>query len=152
LLPREDFQTPPKVRALLGTQQSMQVLRNRLYQLKKDATRYEEFLSSVGFVLTDGREPIDIGFHADETRDVSLPVTVKVGPKDVFPETFAPFLLGNTAVRDVFMKHHGELLDAAFWQSHKERILAGYVHDVFPYEREKRFSRRQLAADTEAAA
>jgi isocitrate dehydrogenase kinase/phosphatase len=27
----------------------------------------------------------------------------------------------------------------SFWQSHKERIQAGYVHDVFPYELEKRF-------------
>jgi hypothetical protein len=37
-------------------------------------------------------------------------------------------------VREVFMKHHADLLDAAFWQAHKERILAGHVHDVFPYE------------------
>ena len=27
----------------------------------------------------------------------------------------------------------------AFWQGHKERILAGYVHDVFPYEAHRRF-------------
>jgi isocitrate dehydrogenase kinase/phosphatase len=39
----------------------------------------------------------------------------------------------------VFLKHHADLLDAAFWQSHQERIRAGYVHDVFPYERDKRF-------------
>jgi isocitrate dehydrogenase kinase/phosphatase len=31
------------------------------------------------------------------------------------------------------------LLDATFWQGHKERIKSGYVHDVFPYEKEKRF-------------
>ncbi|MGA8514700.1 MAG: isocitrate dehydrogenase kinase/phosphatase-domain containing protein, partial [Burkholderiaceae bacterium] len=62
-----------------------------------------------------------------------------VGPKDVFPETFGPFLLGNTAVREVFMKHHADLLEASFWQNHKESIQAGYVHDVFPYELEKRF-------------
>ena len=37
------------------------------------------------------------------------------------------------------MKHHADLLDAAYWQGHKERILAGYVHDVFPYEAHKRF-------------
>jgi isocitrate dehydrogenase kinase/phosphatase len=35
-----------------------------------------------------------------------------------------------------------ELLDAAFWQGHKERILAGHVHDVVPYEPSKRFSSR----------
>jgi isocitrate dehydrogenase kinase/phosphatase len=41
--------------------------------------------------------------------------------------------------RGQFMKHHAELLDADFWQGHKARIQAGHVHDVFPYEREKRF-------------
>ena len=73
-----------------------------------------------------------------------------VGPKDVFPETFEPFLLGNPTVREVFMKHHADLLDAAFWQSHKERIQAGHVHDVFPYERDKRFARRHAARDVAA--
>jgi isocitrate dehydrogenase kinase/phosphatase len=46
----------------------------------------------------------------------------------------------------VFLKHHADLLDAAFWQSHKERILAGHVYDIFPYEREKRFARRHAEA------
>ncbi|MDB5860174.1 MAG: aceK [Ramlibacter sp.] len=79
----------------------------------------------------------------NEEEEMSGEVWYKVGPKDVFPETFGPFLLGNAAVREVFMEHHAELLDPAFWQAHKERILAGHVHDVFPYEREKRFVRRQ---------
>ena len=47
------------------------------------------------------------------------------------------------------MKHHADLLDAAFWQGHKERILAGHVHDVFPYDAHKRFAVRRAA---EAAA
>jgi isocitrate dehydrogenase kinase/phosphatase len=76
-----------------------------------------------------------------------------VGPKDVFPETFGPFLLGNPTVREVFMKHHAELLEPSFWQAHKERIAAGHVHDVFPYERAKRFaaSRRAQPAGAKAA-
>ena len=76
---------------------------------------------------------------------MSAEVWYAVGPKDVFPETFGPFLLGNPVVRDVFMAHHAELLDPAFWQGHKERILAGYVHDVFPYEANKRFLNRHPA-------
>jgi isocitrate dehydrogenase kinase/phosphatase len=74
-------------------------------------------------------------------EEMSSEVWYKVGPRDVFPETFAPFLLGNEMVREVFMRHHSDLLESAFWQSHKERILAGHVHDVFPYELHKRFSR-----------
>jgi len=81
----------------------------------------------------------------NEEEEMSGEVWYTVGPKDVFPETFGPFLLGNPAVREVFMRHHADLLDAAFWQGHKERIMAGYVHDVFPYEAQKRFEARRAA-------
>jgi len=87
-----------------------------------------------------------------EEEELSGEVWYPVGPRDVFPETFAPFLLGNPTVREVFMKHHADLLDPAFWQAHKERILAGHVHDVFPYEREKRFARRQQPSRAEEPA
>src|SRR5690606_22370808 len=46
---------------------------------------------------------------------------------------------GDPRVRAIFMKHHADLLEADFWQQHKERIKAGYVHDVFPYDRGRRF-------------
>ncbi len=78
----------------------------------------------------------------NEEDEMSGEVWYSVGAHDVFPETFGPFLLGNPAVREVFMKHHADLLEASFWQGHKERIEAGHVHDVFPYERDKRFARR----------
>lgn len=81
-----------------------------------------------------------------EEEEMSGEVWYRVGPRDVFPETFEPFLLGNPAVREVFMKHHADLLDPAFWDSHKERILAGHVYDIFPYERDKRFARRHADA------
>ncbi len=82
----------------------------------------------------------------NEEDEMSGEVWYSVGPKDVFPETFGPFLLGNPQVRETFMAHHADLLDAGFWQSHKERIAAGHVHDVFPYEPHKRFiNQRRLA-------
>jgi len=86
----------------------------------------------------------------NEEEEMSGEVWYHVGARDVFPETFAPFLLGNQAVREVFMRHHADLLDVAFWQGHKDRILAGHVHDVFPYEQEKRFRRRRRT-EAEAA-
>jgi isocitrate dehydrogenase kinase/phosphatase len=76
----------------------------------------------------------------NEEDEMSGEIWYSVGPKDVFPETFGPFLLGNDAVRGVFMQHHGDLLDAAFWQNHQSRIQAGHVFDVFPYEQDKRFA------------
>ncbi len=64
-----------------------------------------------------------------------------VGPHDVFPETFGRFLLGNPQVREVFLRHHADLLDPAFWQAQQQRIRAGQVIDVFPYDTAKRFAR-----------
>jgi len=83
----------------------------------------------------------------NEEEEMSGEIWYSVGKHDVFPETFEPFLLGNPSVREVFMKHHADLLDAAFWQGHKERILAGHVHDVFPYESAKRFKNQRRVRD-----
>ena len=66
-------------------------------------------------------------------------VWFEVGPKDVFPETFGPFLLGNARVRQTFLEHHAELLNADYWNLHKQRIQAGAMLDVFPYEARRRF-------------
>ncbi len=84
----------------------------------------------------------------NEEEEMSGEVWYSVGPKDVFPETFGPFLLGNPRVREVFMKHHADLLDAAFWQGQKKEIMAGYVHDVFPYEARMRLESRRAATSS----
>lgn len=83
-------------------------------------------------------------------EEMSGEIWYNVGARDVFPETFGPFLLGNLAVREVFMAHHANLLEASFWQHHQSRIKAGHVHDVFPYEAAKRFSvqRQNLCSET----
>ncbi|MSQ57514.1 MAG: bifunctional isocitrate dehydrogenase kinase/phosphatase, partial [Limnohabitans sp.] len=80
----------------------------------------------------------------NEEDEMSGEVWYSVGPRDVFPETFGPFLLGNDSVRDVFMCHHADLLDAQFWQSNKEKIMSGYVHDVYPYDVKKRLINHRL--------
>ena len=79
-----------------------------------------------------------------EEEEMSGEVWYSVASKDVFPQTFGPFLLGNEAVRESFMKHHADLLDVAFWQGCKDRIHEGHVFDVFPYENSRRFRPGQL--------
>ncbi|MEO5695669.1 MAG: isocitrate dehydrogenase kinase/phosphatase-domain containing protein, partial [Burkholderiaceae bacterium] len=74
-----------------------------------------------------------------------------VGAKDVFPETFGPFLLGNARVRKAFLKHHPELLDPDYWDHHKQRIQAGAILDVFPYEPRRRFVNQRRGCNTEPA-
>jgi isocitrate dehydrogenase kinase/phosphatase len=74
-----------------------------------------------------------------------------VGPKDVFPETFGPFLLGNARVRQAFLKHHADLLNPDYWNLHKQRILAGAMLDVFPYEPQRRFVNQRRAGEPQPA-
>ena len=83
----------------------------------------------------------------NEEDEMSGEIWYHVAPRDVFPETFGPFLLGHPAVRDVFMRHHADLLEPAFWQGHKERILDGHMHDVFPYDASRRLE-HNVAAPT----
>jgi isocitrate dehydrogenase kinase/phosphatase len=65
-----------------------------------------------------------------------------VGPNDVFPEEFGTFLLGDPRVRAIFTNHHGDLLEAEFWQRKQARIRAGLLEDVFPYPESVRFRNR----------
>jgi hypothetical protein len=71
----------------------------------------------------------------NEEEEMSGEVWYTVGPKDVFPETFGPFLLGNAQVREVFMAHHADLLDAAFWQGHKNASRPVTCTTSFPTSR-----------------
>lgn len=77
-----------------------------------------------------------------EEDEMSGEVWYSVAKGDVFPETFEPFLLGNPRVRDAFMRHHADLLEADFWQRTKERIQRGEVIDFFPYGVHRRFDVR----------
>ena len=68
-----------------------------------------------------------------------------VGPHDIFPETYGPFLLGDPRVRTVFMKHHADFFDPALWQSSKDKLLQGELPDFFPYDASLRFCVRYPA-------
>jgi isocitrate dehydrogenase kinase/phosphatase len=75
----------------------------------------------------------------NEEDEMSGEIWYSVARNDVFPETFAPFLLGNPRVREAFMRHHADLLDADFWQQTQQRIRGGEVIDFFPYGVHRRF-------------
>ncbi|MFL5937363.1 MAG: bifunctional isocitrate dehydrogenase kinase/phosphatase, partial [Gaiellaceae bacterium] len=65
-----------------------------------------------------------------------------VGPRDVFPEEFGPFLLGDERVRESFLRHHADLLRPEFWRESQRRIASGEIVDFFPYADDVRFCRR----------
>jgi isocitrate dehydrogenase kinase/phosphatase len=85
----------------------------------------------------------DIPAPRNEEDEMASEPWYSIGKHDVFPEQFGHFLLGNPRIRQHFLAHHADLLTRAWWQSHKERILAGEIEDVFPYPQHIRFHREQ---------
>lgn len=64
-----------------------------------------------------------------------------VAPEDIFPEEFRLFFSGNVKARKMFEQIHSELYELEFWTDLQDKIRNGYVVDVFPYRRAKRFDR-----------
>ena len=58
-----------------------------------------------------------------------------IGPLDVFPEEFPPFLFADAGQRRLFNELHGDIYDADYWKSLQAAIREGKVIDVFPYRR-----------------
>ena len=75
-----------------------------------------------------------------------------VGPHDVFPEEFGPFLLTNARVRRAFLAAHADLLTPEYWSTTQQRIAAGHIEDVFPYPESVRFRNRDPGRAGAAAA
>jgi isocitrate dehydrogenase kinase/phosphatase len=64
-----------------------------------------------------------------------------IGPRDVFPEQFAHFLVNDPAAREIFLERHADLMEPEFWAGKQARIRAGVQDDVYPYPEEVRFKR-----------
>jgi len=84
----------------------------------------------------------DIPPAPNEEAELSGEPWYQVGPRDVFPEQFGTFLLGDPRIRRAFLRHHADLLTAGFWRDRQDRIRAGMLEDVFPYRPESRFGHR----------
>lgn len=61
-----------------------------------------------------------------------------VGEWDVFPEEFERFLEFKGPLRELFLEHHGDLLEVDFWRSMQELNRQGEVIDFFPYPESER--------------
>jgi isocitrate dehydrogenase kinase/phosphatase len=58
-----------------------------------------------------------------------------VDENDVFPEEFQNYLGLSEPLREVFMDHHADIFDVAFWRRAQQAIIAGELPHIFPYER-----------------
>lgn len=62
-----------------------------------------------------------------------------VAPNDVFPEEFITFLSHDPKIRQIFIRHHQDLLDADYWSDVQESLVTGQISNIFPYDNSKRF-------------
>jgi isocitrate dehydrogenase kinase/phosphatase len=72
--------------------------------------------------------------------EMSGDVWYPVGPHDVFPEEFATFLLTDAQVREAFVAHHADLLDAGWWQARQEALRRDDLCEVLSYPARVRFA------------
>lgn len=83
--------------------------------------------------------------YIPEPRDIQDEMAAEpwysVGDKDIFPEEWPHFLLSNSAIREIFMKYHAELLDANYWKRIQQDVRDEKYLDIFPYAQEGRFAK-----------
>ena len=82
----------------------------------------------------------------NEREEMQSGTWYTVGPDDIFPEEFRLFFSGNTKARKMFEQMHSDLYELSFWTDLQDQIRSGYVVDVFPYRRIKRFNRGKNSA------
>ena len=66
-----------------------------------------------------------------------------VGPRDVFPQEFINFFGFPRHLRELFVRVHGDLLSAAWWNQMKERCSRGEILDIVPYKGARRLHGRE---------
>ncbi len=71
--------------------------------------------------------------------EMASDVWYPVGPRDIFPEEFATFLLTDPRVREAFFAFHQDLLDASWWQRVQKDIARGEQAEVLSYPPGHRF-------------
>ena len=64
----------------------------------------------------------DLPVAQTDDEEASAEPWFYVGPNDVFPEQWLPFLAIPAAVHDVFIRRHGELLTAAWWRTAQKAV------------------------------
>ena len=74
----------------------------------------------------------------DEEQEMSAEPWYYVGPHDVFPEEFLPFLALPEELRWPFVVAHEDLLRPEFWQRVQQMHRDGTVPDLRPYPRSRR--------------
>ena len=75
----------------------------------------------------------DIPQARDDMDELRSEPWYYIGKHDIFPEEFMKFLSMNQALKQVFIRAHGDLLSASYWNSIKTSLESGSVPVVTSY-------------------
>jgi isocitrate dehydrogenase kinase/phosphatase len=76
----------------------------------------------------------------NEEDEMSGEIWYSVGPHGCVPRNLRPLPAGQPRVREVFMQHHADLLDVAFWQSTRSASRRAMCTMCFPTNSQARFA------------
>ena len=69
-----------------------------------------------------------------DEEELSAEPWFSVSPNDVFPEEFERFLGLPSDLKNVFLKHHADLILPGFWRETQRRIREGLCAPILPYK------------------
>jgi len=82
----------------------------------------------------------DLPTPRDDAEESSREPFFYVADNDVFPEQFIEFLHLDPLLRTEFMRVHGDIFDAAWWRTLKNRLDGGENIEIVPYRADLRLA------------
>ena len=79
----------------------------------------------------------DIPQAQHEEDEMRAEAWYHVNDNDVFPETFIQFLGFEPALKEAFLRAHGEIFTADWWREIQQRLSEGEILEVLPYHRHR---------------
>jgi len=76
----EEFERPAKIKYLSGSRASMSVLRNRIFNLRKDSIEFNNFLNDLSYVLYNKEKTVSITTMSDELLDMRIKLNLSTVP------------------------------------------------------------------------
>ena len=80
----------------------------------------------------------DLPVSTSYEEEISAEPWFSVRENDVFPEEFPRFLALPEAARSELLNEHADLFRAQFWRDVQNKLRAGEIPEIFPYDRERR--------------
>jgi len=83
----------------------------------------------------------DLPAARNEDEEYAAEPQYFVGENDIFPEEFRSFLGITGDLRETFIRTHADLFEAAAWRAIQERVRAGDLIRIAPYQESRRLRR-----------